>query len=527
MSHSLAEPPRLRQSPAEPDRRQWNGAITAAGFLLVWLEVFHHLHHEWSLNPQYSYGWSVPLLAIFLCYRRWLDRPSAEPPAFKSMTLSLIAFLALLLLPARIISIANPDWRLLSWLLALFGILISFCGLNLAGGRPWLRHFAFPVLFLLIATPWPAQFEQRIVLGLMHADAAVVIQVLNAIGTVALQRGNVIELSTGLVGIDDACTGVRSLQSTFMISLFLGEFYRLSIARRLVLVLAAAALAFICNIVRTLILCLVAATSGVDAIHTWHDSAGVTILLACVVGLWLMSGWLAQKHSLPASPSFALARGALPALRATGLALASWILFTEISAAAWYHLRGADQAEKPAWSAAWPENEKGFRFTEVPQAAKELLLYNEGGGASWTGEDGHSWLMFYFRWLPGRTAALFVKNHRPDICLPASGLTLREQTPLRVLSIHGIQLPFRVYRFEGNGQNLDVFYCYWDGRSSYADDETALKEDWSAAGRLQAAWKGQREIGARMVEVAVWGYRDETDARAALLRQLDTLITPR
>jgi hypothetical protein len=49
----------------------------------------------------------------------------------------------------------------------------------------------------------------------------------------------------------------------------------------------------------------------------------------------------------------------------------------------------------------------------VTPEAQELLRYNEGGGGSWTGADGKLWTMYFFKWLPGRTAGLFIKNHRP------------------------------------------------------------------------------------------------------------------
>ena len=87
-----------------------------------------------------------------------------------------------------------------------------------------------------------------------------------------------IELSTGQVGIDDACTGVRSLQATFMVALFLGAFYRMTPWRRVLLVVAGACLAFVCNIGRTFLLCEVAANDGIAAISRWHDPAGFTIL---------------------------------------------------------------------------------------------------------------------------------------------------------------------------------------------------------------------------------------------------------
>ena len=37
---------------------------------LLWLLLFNELRMVWSVNPQYSYGWSVPLLALGLFWRR-------------------------------------------------------------------------------------------------------------------------------------------------------------------------------------------------------------------------------------------------------------------------------------------------------------------------------------------------------------------------------------------------------------------------------------------------------------------------
>jgi exosortase/archaeosortase family protein len=47
-----------------------------------------------------------------------------------------------------------------------------------------------------------------------------------------------------LIGIEEACSGVRSFQATLMISLFLGELYSFNTARRVLLVIAGALLVF-------------------------------------------------------------------------------------------------------------------------------------------------------------------------------------------------------------------------------------------------------------------------------------------
>jgi hypothetical protein len=63
---------------------------------------------------------------------------------------------------------------------------------------------------------------------------------LNLFHISAVQHGNVIEVKTGLLGIDEACSGIRSLQATLMVSLFLGELYRAATLRRVVLIVCGA-----------------------------------------------------------------------------------------------------------------------------------------------------------------------------------------------------------------------------------------------------------------------------------------------
>ena len=71
-----------------------------------------------------------------------------------------------------------------------------------------------------------------------------------------------------------------------MISLFLGELYRLSVVRRAVLCLGGFAMSLLFNLVRMSLLVWVAASRGIAAIANWHNPAGVTILVACFCGLW-------------------------------------------------------------------------------------------------------------------------------------------------------------------------------------------------------------------------------------------------
>ena len=310
-----------------------------------------------------------------------------------------------------------------------------------------------------------------------------------------------------------------------MISLFLGELYSFTIGRRLLLVAAGGLLAFVSNLVRTAILVWVGAKRGPNAVESWHDPAGVTILVVCLFGLWLLSLMMMGRRS----KHIAVDRPtnykpiSVSLFSPVFVALAGWILVVEAGVQVWYQ-RHQSPVTQSRWAIQWPASQNSYEPVSISPEAKGLLRYDEGGGSSWNAPDGHRWMMYFFRWLPGHTAALFIKIHRPDICLPATGMTLERDNGIRFVNVNEINLPIRSYRFDDRGIPLHVFYCYWDARSSYENVATAVQEDWTFSGRVRAALRGRREIGAQMLEVIVWGYDDDREATLALQRQLAQIV---
>ena len=504
----------------------WRVTLPLLFFAFLWLEAINQLRTEWSLNPQYGYGWSVPFLALYLIWKRWPTRPPPSPPASRGWTIAAMFFCAFLFFPLRFMAEANPDWRFVSWALALVAVGISICFVILVGGRPWLRYFAFPLFFFLVAVPWPTQLEAVITQNLMWMVSAINVAAINAIGIPAVQQGNVIEVSTGFIGIEEACSGVRSLQATLMISLFLGDLYSFKVWSRITLVVAGALLAFFCNLIRTAILVYIGATRGTHAIEGWHDPAGLIILFVCLFGLWLLSAILRRYRGASVeTPSMESKHQPLHFSSSLLIALGMWLVLAEAGVQFWYGLHQSSIAST-RWGANWPTTAPDYKSVPIPPEAEGLLRYNEGGGATWESAQGRHWMMYFFRWLPGRTAALFIKVHRPDICLPASGMTMIDDSGIRLLAVNGVNLPVRSYRFDDHGIPLHVFYCYWDARSSYESAKAASEEDWTVRGRVRAALRGRREMGAQMLEVAVWGYEDDSEASQALQNQLAQIIRP-
>ena len=133
-----------------------------------------------------------------------------------------------------------------------------------------MRHFAFPVCFILVAVPWLTPTEAPLVQWLMRIVASVATETLTLFGIPAQLEGSLIRVNNGVVGVSEACSGVRSLQTSLMIGLLFGELKRLTIARRVWLVCAALAIALVATFGRAFFLVWIAAPQYLAAVHRWH-----------------------------------------------------------------------------------------------------------------------------------------------------------------------------------------------------------------------------------------------------------------
>ena len=221
--------------------KNWSARTIVAPLVLtaLWFLLCKQLSGEWSVNEQYNFGWFVPFFALYLFWLRWQDRPEPSPPRKTLLPWILIGVPALLLLlPIRLFEIGTPEWRPLGWIHTASVATLTLLYIWSAGGKQWIRHFAFPIAFFFVAVPWVTPIEVPIIQGLMRVVAAVAAETVTLFGIPTQLEGNLIRVTSGLVGVNEACSGVRSLQTALMIGLLFGELKRLSIWHRFVLAIA-------------------------------------------------------------------------------------------------------------------------------------------------------------------------------------------------------------------------------------------------------------------------------------------------
>jgi exosortase len=523
-------------------------ALLVAVLAILWFVLCRQLSGEWAVNEQYAYGWFVPFFCSYLFWLRWEDRPQPEATGHRSEVRGRIAMLLaagalFLLLPLRVFEIGNPDWRPLAWIHAAIVVNVTLIALWWAGGRPWVRHFAFPIAFIFVAVPWISPLEHPVVQGLMHAVAAAATEALTLFGIPAQLEGNLIRISSGVVGVNEACSGVRSLQTALMIGLLFGELKRFSPGRRVGLVTVAIALSILANFLRTFLLVLVAADKGIGAVDRFHDITGYLIVALVFLGTLGATTLLAKTRSQRSEVSRLRGAAASQASQKSDastfrlhpsalIVVFCWLLLVEFASAGWYRAHERNLAPGTRWSVRWPADEQSFRELKISQSVRQTLRFDEGRSVRWDAPASVAagnraatepltiarmhCTLFFFRWNPGGGTLLRARAHRPEICLPSAGWEQTADDGARFYEIQpGVALPFRHLefmhkqrgRFESD-QFAHTFFCLeqdWTESKSSAGARTALvrsqSRDWGVLARVRAVEQGLRDLGQQTMEL--------------------------
>jgi hypothetical protein len=115
-----------------------------------------------------------------------------------------------------------------------------------------------------------------------------------------------------------------------------------------------------------------------------------------------------------------------------------------------------------------------------------------------------------------------VRSHSPEICLPAIGRIFRMARPDLNLRVDSASLDFRSYEFEQNGRPLFVFVCIQEDKRVTASSTDS--DEWNVRGRLRAAFQGKRNLGQRLLEIAVSGLDDFAQATEAVSKTVSQIV---
>jgi exosortase A len=244
---------------------------------VVYGQTLVTLWRTWGSNPNYSHGYLIPPVALFLLWRerkRFLDERGSGAPA--GLVLVVVALLG------HIVSIRAGVFMTqgYSLVLLLFGLSLFFYG-GMATRAVW-----FPLAYLVFMLPMPPYLMNVIAFRLKILAARWGSGIAVKLGIPLARSGMTIHIPAGSLRIADPCSGLRSLIALVALGALFAYLTEGKTWKRIVLFASAVPLAVLANVIRISVLCVVANVWGIDAaLGFFHDFSGLLLFMIAFVGL--------------------------------------------------------------------------------------------------------------------------------------------------------------------------------------------------------------------------------------------------
>ncbi len=465
----------------------------------------------------------------YLWWERWQERPAIllSDRHLSWWWIAANISIGAVELPLRLLLTPFPLWPMLLLIYSVLLAGVTIVGAWLLAGRDGVRWIAGPLVLMAAALPFPSWVQVQLIGPLRAGMANLAAEISNAAGHPALAVGTSVQVANAWVGIDEACGGIRSLQACIMIALFFGEWYRMRLTSRALLVVGSIASAIAGNFGRVLFLCL-RANAGVGAIHAAHDGAGwsamiVSLAITGIIGWWVGGRKLPKIRAGASQASAAVTTFGMKTITCTStgwvVAVAVVLTCNEVGTRLWFRSGAATREQMTQWTARLPDRLSTFHAEPLEASAREMLKPDVFLAGRWEVRRDVRASAYYVAWTRGQLARSVPFLHNPTVCLPYSGCELVSELPPITVQWKGGTIPFRAYRFHAIGGDLLVAFTIWD-----TDRNTPLKQpeethgwkDWWLTQWSEVRLARQHQP-AQLLSIALpWSDLARTDALALL-----------
>jgi exosortase len=267
----------------ELSERQWVLTLWPAFILglvvFLYAPVLRGLVTQWARDPDYSYGFFVP---VFSGYVLWRLRERLAMNKTKPSNLGFLVMMGAVCL----LFLGSLGAELFTIRLSML-VLLSGIVLYLAGWQA-LRIVSFPLGFLVFMIPLPAIIYNQITFPLQLLASRLASSWLELVGVPVLRNGNVLVLSSYSLEVVEACSGVRSLMTLVSLAVAYGYLAESRVWVRCVLALLMVPTAIITNATRVTIAGILAHKFGAATSEGFvHVFSGWLVFLFALVLLFL------------------------------------------------------------------------------------------------------------------------------------------------------------------------------------------------------------------------------------------------
>lgn len=272
----------------------------AVGLLVFAWPTLVGLAGVYRTDGNFSHGFLVPVIAGYAAWRLRAAVSWGFRPRHLVGGLALLGGILVVLL-ARWYELALVPRGVIAMFLAGLGLVLAVTGLAwLASGLTGVRRLAFPLGFLLLAVPVPSFLMNRVTIPLQQLAAWISTLALRGLGIAVERQGSVLNFPTGQLGVDEACSGIRSLAVLAAVSLAMIHFSRLSRRAAFGLLLAVVPMAVLTNALRVFVSGIFYARGWLHLAHGGpHELLGLLTFALAIAGLAGLVSLLTEADEAP------------------------------------------------------------------------------------------------------------------------------------------------------------------------------------------------------------------------------------
>jgi exosortase len=250
------------------------------GAALVWAyaSAILGLATRWANDPDYSHGFLVPVFALYLLWVR-RDLLILRTSGGHWWGLAFIVFAEAM------------RWSSMYFFYPLLdapSLLPCLAGVTLLTGGWAALRWAWPAIaYLAFMMPLPAFIAGMLGHPLQRIATISSTYLLQLLGVPAISRGNVIWLTTGKIGVVEACNGLRMLVLFLAITAGASLLIKRPLGVKIFVALSAVCIGVITNIIRITVTALLYEYVGRElAEKVFHDLAGLLMMPVATLLLW-------------------------------------------------------------------------------------------------------------------------------------------------------------------------------------------------------------------------------------------------
>lgn len=262
----------------------WPSRVAATGVLFaltLWMfrDLLQSCAERWMTEPQYSHGFVIPVIAIWLGFSR-RHRLSAGQARSHAPGLVLIVICCLCHQAATWFYVEALD--AIGFLFALSGICL------LIWGRRFFATMWPAVLFTGFMLPLPFQLERTLSGPLQMLGASESAWFIQTLGIPAIAQGNTILMGDVRLGVAEACSGLRMLMVFFAISAAAVVLSKRARWEKVLILVSAIPIALISNVARIVATAAAFRYAGREtADFIFHDLSGWLMMPFAMLLLYL------------------------------------------------------------------------------------------------------------------------------------------------------------------------------------------------------------------------------------------------